>query len=106
MQANDQCWVELLVSDRNTWNYLTMCKQNYECQIAILETIYLCVNKSALAHLKILSTNYSFTNHIYLMYLYKQDLALNNLQVSICHKTQLMNQPKTTEAACSVRKWK
>ena len=25
---------------------------------------------------------------IYLIYMYKEDLALNNLQVLICHKTQ------------------
>ena len=29
-----------------------------------------------------------FTNHIYLIYMYKQDLALNNLQWFICHKTE------------------
>ena len=28
-------------------------------------------------------------NHIYLIYKYKEDLALNNLQWLICHKTQL-----------------
>ena len=28
-------------------------------------------------------------NHIYLIYMYKEDLALNNLQWLICHKTQL-----------------
>ena len=44
----------------------------------------LCANKSALVGLKILSTNYAFTNYIYI----KQDLALNNLQGVICHKTQ------------------
>ena len=27
-------------------------------------------------------------NHIYLIYMYKEDLALNNLQWLICHKTQ------------------
>ena len=27
-------------------------------------------------------------NHIYLIYMYKEDLALNNLQWSISHKTQ------------------
>ena len=37
--------------------------------------------------LKMLSTNYSFTNHIY--YMYKQDLVSNNLQELIRHKTQL-----------------
>ena len=34
--------------------------------------------------------NYRFTNHIYM---YKEDLALNNLQWLICHKTQ----PNQTE---------
>ena len=27
-------------------------------------------------------------NHIYLIYMYKEDLALNNLQWLICHQTQ------------------
>ena len=27
-------------------------------------------------------------NHIYLIYIYKEDLALNNQQRLICHKTQ------------------
>ena len=27
-------------------------------------------------------------NHIYLIYMYKEDLALNNLQWVICHKTK------------------
>ena len=30
-------------------------------------------------------------NHIYLIYMYKQDLALNNLQGLICHKTHPTN---------------
>ena len=38
------------------WNHLTVCQQ----------LLYLCANKWALAHLKILSTNYAFTNHIYI----------------------------------------
>ena len=29
-----------------------------------------------------------FINHIYLIFMYKEDLALNNLQWLICHKTQ------------------
>ena len=29
-----------------------------------------------------------FTNNIYLKYMYKLDLALNNLQWLICHETQ------------------
>ena len=28
------------------------------------------------------------TNHMYLIYMYKLDLALNNLQWLICHKTR------------------
>ena len=27
-------------------------------------------------------------NHIYLIYMYKEDLTLNNLKVLICHKTR------------------
>ena len=42
---------------------------------------------------KMLPTNYLFTNHIYLIYMYKQDLALNNLPRLVCHKTQPINQP-------------
>ena len=32
--------------------------------------------------------NQTKANHIYLIYMYKQDLALNNLQWLICHETQ------------------
>ena len=32
--------------------------------------------------------NLTKPNHIYLVYMYKEDLALNNLQWLICHKTQ------------------
>ena len=48
---------------------------------------YLCTNKWALGRLKMLPTNYSFTNHIYIYM--EGDLALNNLQGLICCKTQL-----------------
>ena len=44
-----------------------------------------------------ISTNNSFTNHIYLTYMYKQDLALNKLQGLICHKTQPNHQPYTAK---------
>ena len=37
---------------------------------------------------KMLSTNSVFTNHIYLIYMNIDDLALNNQQKFICHKTQ------------------
>ena len=36
-------------------------------------------------------TDYLFTNHINLIYMNKQDLALNNLEELICHKTQPTN---------------
>ena len=53
----------------NTWNHLTVCK------------------KKTLVNLRMSSKNV-FINYIYLIYVYKQDLALNNLQWLICHKTQ------------------
>ena len=31
---------------------------------------------------------YMFTNHVYLVYMYKEDLALNNQQWLICYKSQ------------------
>ena len=37
-----------------------------------------------------------FTNRMYLMFMYKLDLALNNLQWLIYHKTKL-NQTKDTK---------
>ena len=39
-----------------------------------------CVKKNELSKM--------FANHMYLIYLYKEDLALNNLQWLICYKTQ------------------
>ena len=42
--------------------------------------------KWAPVHLKCYLQNV-FTNYIYFMYMYKEDLALSNLQGSICHKT-------------------
>ena len=38
-----------------------------------------------------LPANYLLTNYIYI-YIYIYDLALNNPQELICHKTQLSNQ--------------
>ena len=35
-----------------------------------------------------LSINHSLTNHIHSIYIYEQDLALNNLQWLKCHKTR------------------
>ena len=42
----------------------------------------------ALNNLQWLICHKSQPNHIYLIYMYKEDLALNNLQWLICHKTQ------------------
>ena len=63
--------VKLWLLYRNTWNHLTVCK------------------KRAQAHLQMISTKcvYGSYIYIYLIYMYKQDLALNNLQWLICHKT-------------------
>ena len=35
-----------------------------------------------------MSHNQTKPNHIYLIYIYKEDLALNNLHWLICHKTK------------------
>ena len=59
-----------LVFDCNTWNHLIECKQ-----------------RSPGSWKNFLSTNNLFTNYIYI-YIYKQDLALNNLQGLVCRKTQ------------------
>ena len=32
--------------------------------------------------------NHTEPNHIYLVYIHKQDVALNNLQLLVCHKTK------------------
>ena len=40
---------------------------------------------------KMLTTNYSFRNHVYLIYVYKEDLVLNNQQGLIYHKIHLNN---------------
>ena len=51
----------------NTWNHLTVCKSSDSFKNSI--------NKLSL-------------QVIYLIHMYKQDLALNNLQWLICHKTK------------------
>ena len=42
----------------------------------------------ALNNLQLLIYHKTQPNHIYLIYVNKKDLALNNLQWLICHKTQ------------------
>ena len=69
VQTNELYWTELLMLDRNTWNQLTVCKQ---ISTGSLKRCYL--------------QNISLQIR-YLIYLYKQDLALNNPQELICHKT-------------------
>ena len=46
--------------------------------------------------------NYSFTNHIFniYIYIYKWNLVLNNLQELIGHQTQPTNQPILKEYNC------
>ena len=40
---------------------------------------------------KMLPISDSFTSHTYLMYMYKQDLSLNNFHGFICHKLKQTN---------------
>ena len=56
----------------NTWNHLTVCKKK----------------KNELRLVKNHNQENVYTNHIYLIYMYNEDLALNNLQWLICHKTK------------------
>ena len=59
-----------------------------DCYITNLETnLTVCKNNELGLVQKCYQQNV-FTNHIYLIYMYKEDLALNNLQWLICHKTQ------------------
>ena len=60
---------------------------NSDCYIAILETIQLCEGR-AQARLRILSTKCVHESYTYIINMYEEDLALNNLQCLICHKTQ------------------
>ena len=52
---------------------------------------HLTVQKRAQACLRMLSTKCVYKSYICLMYMNKQDLALNNLQWLICHKTNQTN---------------
>ena len=47
------------------------------------------VQKMSSGSYKIFYYENVFTNHLYSTYICKEDLALNNLQGLICHKTQL-----------------
>ena len=52
---------------------------NCDCYIALLETILLCAKKCSDLFKKCYQEN-MFANHINSICMYKQDLALNNLQ--------------------------
>ena len=53
----------------------------------MLKNIYLCLKNEVKLILKSYWWN-MFTNHVYLIYMYKKNLALNNLQCLICHKSK------------------
>ena len=70
------------IDDRDGWQ-----KRFRELRaMMIIIMTYEFANKWALSRLKMLPPNYSLTNYIYI-YIYKHDLALNNRQRLICHKT-------------------
>ena len=63
------CANKWVIENRNTWNYLTVCqKQLSLARLSFLQNV--------------------FTNTMYLIYINKKDLALNNFQWLICHKPQ------------------
>ena len=59
----------------------------------------MCEKKWAKDRLKMLFTK--CLEIIYLIYMYKKDLALNNRQWLICHKTKV-NQTKVSETAVAI----
>ena len=61
---------------------------NCNCYIAILETISLCAKKSSGSFKNVINKMCLQIIRIYLIYMYKEDLALNSLKWLICHKTQ------------------
>ena len=63
----------------------------YQLNICIWNHLNVCKKKKNLNSLRCYLQNV-FTNHIYLIYMYKEDLALYNLQRLICHKTQPLNE--------------
>ena len=52
---------------------------------------FICVQKNNLRLIQNCYQQNVFTNYIYSIYLYKEDLALNNLQWLICHEIQTNN---------------
>ena len=68
-QMTDVCLNELLLIHSNTQNNSTVCKR---MRLGLFKNV---INKMCL-------------QIIYLIYTYKEDLVLNNLQWLICHKTK------------------
>ena len=60
---------------------------NCDYYIGILETIQLYA-KGSTGLFKDVSKKYVYKSYKYSMYMYKEDLALNNLQWLICYKTK------------------
>ena len=58
------------------FDYLTVCKQTTDVQLNCL--LYTAI-------LELLDF-VNFTNHIYLTYMYKPNMALDNIQWMICHE--------------------
>ena len=80
--------IELLVLHSNTWNHLTV----YKWMNGVI--------------------NKMFIDIIYLIYMYEQDLALNNPQWFICYKTKpnhevwyAIKQKKTTKKTTKPKVW-
>ena len=65
---------------------------NFKCHTKKSENLLKAPRKWSQVRLKNSPTTYSFTKHIYLIYIHKKDLALNNLQGLIWCKTQPTNQ--------------
>ena len=63
-------------------------KSNYLCLIGMNTCNHLTEYKKELRLLKKCYLQNVLRNHIYFIYLYKDDLAFKNQQWLICHKTQ------------------
>ena len=88
MCANKWLILNLWLLCSNTWNHLTVCKK-----------------KSSGSFKNVIYKIYKMCLQIiYLIYMNKEDLALNNLQWLICHKTQ-PNQIIYIQYICMKRIW-
>ena len=78
--------VKFILLHSNTWNHLTVCKKKMSSNSFknVINKMYLQI--------------------IYLIYLYKQHIALNNLQWLICNKTK-PNQAKYQHIARELKRY-